>query len=91
MERYESMIASSTVLSHGGPSLKLDDTIISHWENDLEGNLVAIDRTGRPIYDLITPRALPELSETLAIRLSGVVKAAVERYYAANSIIGKLQ
>ncbi len=62
---------------------------LSKWENGIPDNLVAIDRHGRPIYDLITPRALPELSESLALKLAGAVRAAVERYYAANSVVGK--
>uniref|UniRef100_A0A5K3FS21 Macrophage-expressed gene 1 protein n=1 Tax=Mesocestoides corti TaxID=53468 RepID=A0A5K3FS21_MESCO len=90
VENYNSKVASSMVLSHGGPSLKASELNLTNWEMGLEDKLVAIDRRGRPIYDLITPRALPELSESLIFRLVGVVKAAVERYYAANSIVGCL-
>ncbi|VDN10613.1 unnamed protein product [Dibothriocephalus latus] len=33
---------------------------------------------------------MPELSETMALRLAGVIKAAVERYYDANTVVGCL-
>ncbi|VDL97974.1 unnamed protein product [Schistocephalus solidus] len=84
------MVSESTVISHGGTHLKASDLNISHWEDSIESNLVAIDRRGRLIFDLITPRTLPELSETMALRLAGVIKAAVERYYAANTVVGCL-
>lgn len=89
MEAYNSKVASSFVLSYGGPSLKVSDMNLTEWERNLEDHLVAVDRRGRPIYDLITPRALPELSESLTFNLAAAVKAAVLRYYEANSLIGK--
>lgn len=76
-------------MSHGGPSLKASDMNLTAWETGVADNLVAIDRRGRPIYDLITPRALPELTESLTFSLAATVKAAVERYYAANSVVGR--
>nr|VZI12694.1 unnamed protein product [Spirometra erinaceieuropaei] len=87
VEKYNSMVSASTVISHGGMHLKASDLNISVWEDTIESNLVAIDRRGRLIYDLITPRTLPELTETMALRLAGVIKAAVERYYAANTVV----
>ncbi|KAL7058797.1 hypothetical protein AAHC03_013400 [Spirometra sp. Aus1] len=90
VEKYNSMVSASTVISHGGMHLKASDLNISVWEDTIESNLVAIDRRGRLIYDLITPRTLPELTETMALRLAGVIKAAVERYYAANTVVGCL-
>lgn len=83
-------MASSFILSFGGPSLKASDMNLTTWESGVVENLVAIDRRGRPIYDLITPRALPELSETLTFALAATVRAAVERYYEANSVVGKI-
>ncbi|BHF68963.1 MAC/Perforin domain [Sparganum proliferum] len=90
VEKYNSMVSASTVISHGGMHLKASDLNISVWEDTIGSNLVAIDRRGRLIYDLITPRTLPELTETMALRLAGVIKAAVERYYAANTVVGCL-
>ncbi|VDN98507.1 unnamed protein product [Rodentolepis nana] len=87
---YDSNVASSFILSYGGPSLKASDMNLTIWENGVVENLVAIDRRGRPIYDLITPRALPELSESLTFALAATVKSAVMRYYEANSIVGCL-
>ncbi|EUB62738.1 Macrophage-expressed gene 1 protein [Echinococcus granulosus] len=90
VEAYNSKVASSFILSYGGPSLKASDMNLTEWERNLANHLVAVDRRGRPIYDLITPRALPELSESLTFRLAAAVKAAVVRYYEANSLIGCL-
>ncbi|VDL59856.1 unnamed protein product [Hymenolepis diminuta] len=87
---YYSNVASSFILSFGGPSLKASDMNLTTWESGVVENLVAIDRRGRPIYDLITPRALPELSESLTFALAATVRAAVERYYEANSVVGCL-
>ncbi|KAL5969825.1 Macrophage-expressed gene 1 protein [Taenia solium] len=90
VKAYNSKVASSFILSYGGPSLKVSDMNLTEWERDLEDHLVAVDRRGQPIYDLITPRALPELSESLTFNLAAAVKAAVVRYYEANSLIGCL-
>ncbi|KAM7532684.1 hypothetical protein Aperf_G00000130110 [Anoplocephala perfoliata] len=87
---YDSKVASSFIVSYGGPSLKASDMNLTTWESGVAANLVAIDRRGRPIYDLITPRALPELSESLTLSLAATIKAAVERYYDANSVVGCL-
>lgn len=70
--------------------MKASDVDLLRWEESIEENLVAIDRRGSPIYDVITPRALPELSESMTLKLAGTVKAAVERYYAANVVVGEL-
>ncbi|VDM33355.1 unnamed protein product [Hydatigera taeniaeformis] len=91
MENYNSKVASSVILSYGGPSIKVGNMNLTEWERHLEDHLVAVDRRGRPLYDLITPRALPELSESLTFRLAAAVKAAVMRYYEANSLIGELR
>ncbi|VDQ17758.1 unnamed protein product [Trichobilharzia regenti] len=62
---------------------------LSYWEADLDNQLVAIDRSGQPIYEIITDRSLPELPGNMILRLTATLKSAVERYYKANTIVGE--
>lgn len=61
---------------------------LSDWEQGLDDHLVAIDRSGQPIHELITGRSMPELAEHVIMRLSKTIKSAVERYYKTNAVIG---
>ncbi|KAF5403415.1 Macrophage expressed protein, partial [Paragonimus heterotremus] len=87
-DRYSSAVTHSRVISYGGPIFQANSMNLSDWEKGLNDNLVAIDRRGVPIYELITSRSLPELDTEIVFRLVKTVKSAVERYYVANAVIG---
>ncbi|CAH8874147.1 unnamed protein product [Trichobilharzia szidati] len=87
-ENYESKITYSEILTYGGPIIHMSSVNLSYWEADLDNQLVAIDRSGQPIYEIITDRSLPELPGNMILRLTATLKSAVERYYKANTIVG---
>ncbi len=80
MDTYMQQLSSSSIVSHGGPTLRASDPNLTRWESEVGLNPVAIDRRGRPPHELITPRALPEPTVTMALRLSGAIRAACKRY-----------
>ncbi|RTG85595.1 uncharacterized protein DC041_0012112 [Schistosoma bovis] len=88
IQNYESKITYSQVLTYGGPIIYMSDVNLSLWESGLDNQLVAIDRSGQPIYELITDRSLPELPSHMIVRLTATIKSAVERYYKANTVVG---
>ncbi|KAH8867377.1 Macrophage-expressed gene 1 protein [Schistosoma japonicum] len=61
VESYESKVTYSQILTYGGPIIYMSNVNLSLWESSLDNQLVAIDRSGQPIYELITDRSLPEL------------------------------
>ncbi|VDP73810.1 unnamed protein product [Echinostoma caproni] len=87
-ERYNRKSTHSSITSYGGPIFRAYQMNLSEWEQGLDDQLVAIDRSGHPIYELITGRSMPELSEQLVLRLSKTIKSAVQRYYKSNAVIG---
>uniref|UniRef100_A0A5K4F429 Macrophage-expressed gene 1 protein n=1 Tax=Schistosoma mansoni TaxID=6183 RepID=A0A5K4F429_SCHMA len=88
IQNYESKITYSQILTYGGPIIYMSNVNLSLWESGLDNQLVAIDRSGQPIYELITDRSLPELSSHMIVRLVATIKSAVERYYKANTVVG---
>ena len=47
-------------------------TTVSDWIAQLDTNLVPMDRSGDPLYYLITPHTLPELPEATAVEAAEV-------------------
>ncbi|TNN20188.1 Macrophage-expressed 1 protein isoform 1 [Schistosoma japonicum] len=88
VESYESKVTYSQILTYGGPIIYMSNVNLSLWESSLDNQLVAIDRSGQPIYELITDRSLPELPGHMIVRLTATLKSAVERYYKANTVVG---
>nr|AMZ02449.1 macrophage expressed protein-like protein [Himasthla elongata] len=87
-QRYNRQNTHSRVNSFGGPIFRAYQMNLSDWEQGLDDQLVAIDRSGQPIHELITGRSMPELAEHVILRLSKTIKSAVERYYKSNAVIG---
>ena len=68
----------------GGPPF-VPDFSLSDWESGVADELVAIDRSGIPIYSVITPNTLPELHHTTIQIVSETVQEAVDRFYQINT------
>ncbi|CAH8653395.1 unnamed protein product [Heterobilharzia americana] len=88
VENYESTVTFSQITTYGGPIIHMSSVNLSYWEADLDNQLVAIDRSGQLIYEVITDRSLPELPGHMILRLTATLKSAVERYYKANTVVG---
>ena len=89
LKGYQENRTSSKIFSFGGPPFRVGMNV-SEWEKDLANNLVAIDRSGKPLYTLITYQALqPEMTESIEIQmLRKLVKTVIHRYYDFNTHLG---
>jgi len=85
--QYQSQLIFSHIRTFGGPPYG-DNFSINYWENDLEDNLVAINREGELLHFAITPESLNELSPTQTQKLASYVENAVTRYYKFNTQYG---
>ncbi|NWU12772.1 MPEG1 protein, partial [Cephalopterus ornatus] len=58
------------------------------WQDRIQNQLVALDRSGLPLYYFIKPSALPELPTPTVRRLARRVEMAIRRYYTFNTYPG---
>ena len=80
---------SSKVYTYGGPPYRLEMNL-SEWERNLADDLVAIDRTGKPLSTAITTQSmLPEIDNPIEVyELKSHVLEAIKQYYIVNTHIG---
>ena len=87
MNKFQSSQTASRVLTYGGPPYRTNFSI-KEWEEGLANELVAIDRSGDPLYYAITTATLPGLPEPTVYRLAKIVQRAVRLYYKVNTVGG---
>ena len=89
LDAYRKRRTSSRLYTYGGPPFRLGMNL-SDWEDRLMNNLVATDRSGRPIHTLITAQSmLPEVIEVADVYLlQNMIRDAVSQYYDYNTHIG---
>ncbi|NXG01503.1 MPEG1 protein, partial [Sakesphorus luctuosus] len=58
------------------------------WQEKIQNQLVALDRSGLPLYYFIKPSRLPELPTPTVRRLARRVEMAIRRYYSFNTYPG---
>lgn len=87
LDQYTKNTVYSTVYTFGGPPFRVNFTI-NQWEDQMQDELVAVDRSGDPLHYAITPGSLPELSEDSTFELANVVEKAITQYYKHNTITG---
>ncbi|XP_044536559.1 macrophage-expressed gene 1 protein [Gracilinanus agilis] len=87
VKNYLSNRTNSRIESIGGvpfyPGITLEG-----WQKNIKNHLVAIDRSGLPLYFFINSDTLPDLPAPLVKKLSKTVEAAVRRYYTFNTYPG---
>ncbi|XP_036620723.1 macrophage-expressed gene 1 protein [Trichosurus vulpecula] len=86
-KHYLSNRTNSRVVSIGGVSFYPGITL-EVWQKGITNHLVAIDRSGLPLYFFINSDTLPDLPAPLVKKLSKTVEAAVKRYYTFNTYPG---
>ena len=84
---YENNRTHSEVFSHGGPPIGANLSL-AQWLKDIDNNLVTVDRSGDPLWFLVSPTTLPELPVDTVRDLAQVVQEAVLSYYQHNSYRG---
>lgn len=58
------------------------------WQESIQNQLVALDRSGLPLYHFIKPSAVPELPAPTVRRVARRVELAIRRYYTFNTAPG---
>ena len=84
---YSGARTSSEISSIGGPLYKANMTL-NEWEAGVPGALVAIDRSGDPLYLCINPTTLPDLPPTTVMEVADLIYDAINRYYDMNTQSG---
>ena len=74
--------------TYGGPVFKPLNFSLNDWADEIGDELVALDRSGDPLYFLITPYSLPELPHSVVYKVIQSVKSAIELYYKFNTYRG---
>ncbi|BFZ08576.1 hypothetical protein BsWGS_11613 [Bradybaena similaris] len=87
-EMYSNMMTHSYIKSHGGPLYKVGNMSLDDWTEGVDENLVPIDRSGDPLYFLVTPGTLPELPATTVAGVEEIVRQSIELYYEMNTFRG---
>ena len=82
--KYQTARTHSKINSHGGQVFKPNNFSLNDWATEMGNDLVAMDKSGDPIYFLITSYTLPDLPPSVLYDLTQNVKTAVEEYYKYN-------
>ena len=87
-EQYNQMTNHSSIVSYGGPAFVPDGFSLANWTSGIDEDLVAIDRSGKPLNYLITPSTLPELPRQVVVDLSNMVETQITAFYRMNTYPG---
>ena len=88
LNQFQQSTTNSHILTYGGPMFKLGNFSLSDWEDGVLDHLVAIDRSGVPLYSVINTNNVPELPDSTLLTVMDYVYKAVTKYYKVNTIVG---
>ena len=83
VDKYEENCTNSDVSSFGGPPIG-SDLNLTTWLDGVENNLVTVDRSGDPLWFIVSQTRLPKLPVDTVRDLAQVVQEAVLSYYQHN-------
>ncbi|NXE41946.1 MPEG1 protein, partial [Ptilorrhoa leucosticta] len=86
-KQYLENRTSSRVESIGGTPFYPGITLKT-WQERIQNQLVALDRSGLPLYYFIKPSTVPELPAPTVWRVARRVELAIRRYYTFNTAPG---
>ncbi|NXL34863.1 MPEG1 protein, partial [Glaucidium brasilianum] len=86
-KQYLENRTNSRVESIGGTPFYPGITLKT-WQEGIRNQLVALDRSGLPLYFFINPNTLPELPTPMVKKLARRVEMAIRRYYTFNTYPG---
>ncbi|XP_055492476.1 macrophage-expressed gene 1 protein-like [Leucoraja erinacea] len=81
---YMSNRTHSSIESHGGVPFYPGITL-QKWQQEISNQLVAIDRSGRPLNFFIHPLNVPELPGPTVAKLTLAIERAIALYYTVNT------
>ncbi|KAH3857755.1 macrophage-expressed gene 1 protein-like [Dreissena polymorpha] len=88
IEEYKSVRTNSEIATYGGPVFRPSNYSADAWSDNMANDLVALDKSGDPIYYLANEINLPEVPQSVIYDVYDQVKDAVEAYYEHNAIAG---
>ena len=88
INEFNKKTTNSHVLTYGGPMFRIGNFSLTDWENGVLDHLVAIDRSGVPLYSVINTNNVPELPDSTLLTVMNYVYKAVTKYYKVNTIAG---
>ena len=87
-DQFSYNTTNSHIFSYGGPMYRVGNFSLTDWENGVLDHLVAIDRSGVPLYSVINTNNVPELPDSTLLTVMDYVYKAVTKYYKVNTIAG---
>ncbi|XP_071163886.1 macrophage-expressed gene 1 protein-like [Mytilus edulis] len=85
MTKYLASKTHSSILTHGGPLYLPVNFTINDWVNQIDKNLVSVDRSGDPLHFIINEYVFPELSISIVTDTAAAVESAIKTYYKLNT------
>ncbi|XP_046561638.1 macrophage-expressed gene 1 protein-like [Haliotis rubra] len=85
---YEQHRSSSQIDTLGGPMFKASNFTANNWTYEVDHELVAVDRSGDPLFFLINSASLPELPNSILYQLQNLVQETILHYYEFNTYRG---
>ncbi|XP_050398055.1 macrophage-expressed gene 1 protein [Patella vulgata] len=89
-DSYDKSKTSSDISTYGGSIYMFANYTATDWAGKLDNNLVAMDRSGDPLYYVITPDNLPEVPVSIVREVADTVQKSIERYFEYNIYRGCL-
>ncbi|XP_012945642.1 macrophage-expressed gene 1 protein [Aplysia californica] len=75
----------SLVRAMGGNIVNKTNTTIEDWVKEMSNDLVAIGRSGEPIFNFINAQTVPEVPASTLLELVDMVRESVFTYYKVNT------
>lgn len=88
IDQYLKNRTTSHISTYGGPVFRPTNYTSLNWSVSLENDMVALDRSGDPLYYVISSASLPDLPQSTIYKVYDHIKAAVELYYKHNTYRG---
>ena len=87
IKEYNSKTSYSVIKSMGGSYFGVN-TSASDWKDSLDNELVATDRDGIPVFELVSSATLPEIPLDTVMKVEQGIKNAFNSYYKHNTYRG---
>ncbi|XP_053388384.1 macrophage-expressed gene 1 protein-like [Mercenaria mercenaria] len=85
VDGYRQKRTSSKIMTFGGPLFRPMNFTADNWTESIQTDLVALDRSGEPIYNFINDVTLPSVHRSIIYDVYEKVKDAVHLYYEHNT------
>ncbi|KAK6993903.1 macrophage-expressed 1 protein [Biomphalaria glabrata] len=87
-DSYNKSLTHSVIRTLGGPLYRIGNMTLDEWTEGVDKNVVPMDRAGDPLYFLVTPQTLPEVTPTTVYEVEKIVRETIELYYEMNTYRG---